>query len=315
MLFIDFLIFIAGCTGLIMSSHFVVKSIIKVEQYYHLREFLVGFLLIGILTSLPEISVGILSALGGISSLSFGNVLGAAVVDIALVMGLVAFVGKKIKFESQLEKSTLFIIAFLVVLPLILFLDQELSRTDGIILVAAFALYVVRLFTVRKKFKTAKKKSFVKIRLYRNLAIFVLSLILLVVSARVVVHVATEIATILAFPLVLIGLLIVSPGTSLPELSFELGCVMRGHSSVALGDLLGSLAFNSTLVLGLVSIISPIQAPFTSFAISSVFIVVSLVTFLVFAETGKVMTRREGSVLILLYVLFVVASILMRHVA
>lgn len=311
--FLEFLIFIAGCTGLILSSHFVVKSLIKVEQYYHLREFLVGFLLIGILTSLPELSVGLISALNHVPSLSFGNVLGAAVVDIALIMGLVAFIGKKIKFESQLEKTTLFIISFLVVLPLLLFLDGELSRIDGAILLAAFVLYVIRIIIIRKNFKQAKKGSSVqKINIYKNIGIFIVSLIVLVGSARLVVFSASEIATAISFPLILIGLLIVSPGTSLPELSFELGCVLRGHCSVALGDLLGSLAFNSTLILGTVSLMNPIQAQFSSFAISFFFIVLSLAAFLIFAETGKVMTRREGFVLVLIYFLFVITNIFLR---
>ena len=309
---IDFLFFIAGCIGLITSSHFVVNSLIKVEQYYHLREFIVGFLMIGILTSLPELIVGSISALDQIPALSFGNILGASVVDIALIMGLVAFIGKRIKFEAQLEKTTLFIISAMTILPLILFLDGELSRLDGLILLGVFVFYVVRLLTIRKNFKKVKSCGIGKNRVYKNIGIFIISLIILIASARTIVHSASSIAIDLSLPLILVGLLIVSPGTSLPELSFELGCVLRGHCSVALGDLLGSLAFNSTLVLGVVSIIYPIQADFSSFMISSIFIVGSLILFLIFAKTGKVMTRKEGAVLLLIYIMFIFASIFLR---
>lgn len=312
MLFIEFMIFLVGCSGLIISSHFVVKSLIKVEEYYHLREFIVGFLMIGILTSMPELLVGAISALSKMSALSFGNILGASVVDIALVMGIVAFVGKKIKFEAQLEKTTLFIISAMTILPLLLFLDGELSRTDGIILIGAFVLYVLRLFKIRKSFKKVNYGKVSEDKVYKNMGIFVFSLVILIASARVIVFSASEIASLLSFPLVLIGLLIVSPGTSLPELSFELGCVLKGHCSVALGDLLGSLAFNSTLILGVVSLIYPIHANFSTFIVSSIFIVASIILFLVFSRTGRIMTRKEGTVLLLLYFLFVVTSILLR---
>jgi len=312
MLFIDFLIFLAGCAGLIISSNFVVKSLIKVEEYYHLREFIVGFLMIGILTSLPELSVGAISALEQMSALSFGNILGASVVDITLVMGLVAFIGRKVNFEAQLEKTTLFIISAMTILPVVLFLDGELSRIDGLIMIGAFVLYVIRLLFIRKSFKKVQDGKISKDKVYKNMGIFIVSLIILIASARVIVYSASEIANFLSFPLVLIGLLIVSPGTSLPELSFELGCVLKGHCSVALGDLLGSLAFNSTLILGIVSLIYPVHASFTSFIISSIFIVSSLAAFLIFARTGKVMTRKEGSVLLIFYVLFVITSILIR---
>ena len=312
MLFAEFLIFIIGCTGVVLSSNFVVKSLIKLEEYYHLREFVVGFLVVGVLTSFPELSVGVISALSGISSLSFGDVLGSNVINIALVMGIVAFVGKSIKFEAQLEKTTLFIISAMVFLPLILFLDQELSRLDGAILIAAFVIYVARLLMIRNRFKKAETGNVHKIRVYKNIAIFAVSLMVLIGSARLIVYSASEFAFAFSLPLVLVGLLAVSVGTSLPELSLELGCVLRGHCSVALGDLLGSLAFNSTLILGVVSLISPIQAQFSSFAISSVFIIISLASFLFFARTGRTITRKEGTILLLIFVLFIVSNILFR---
>jgi cation:H+ antiporter len=305
---ISFLFFIIACIGIVGSTHFLVKSLFKVEEYYHLREFIVGFLLIGILTSLPELSVGIISALNQISSLSFGNVIGANVVDVALVVGLVAFISKNIKVEAQLEKSTLFIITAMTFLPLILFLDQELSRIDGAILIVAFFLYVVRLLHVRKKFKSVKKGKVTKRELHKDIIIFIISLAILIASARLIVYAASNIAAVLSFPLILIGLLIVSPGTSLPELSFELSCVLKKHSSVALGDLLGSLAFNSTFILGVVSVISPIKAHFSSFSIGSIFFIISLFMFLIFARTGKEIRKKEGAVLLIIYALFVIIT-------
>ena len=137
-------------------------------------------------------------------------------------------------------------------------------------------------------------------------------MIFLLIFARIIVYAASQIATELFLPHILIGLVIVSMATSLPEIFFETDSVLKGHSSMAVGDLLGSLAFNSTLILGIVSIISPIQAPFSSFIVGSVFIIISILTFLVFAKTGKEITRKEGIILLMLYVLFVIINILVR---
>jgi len=309
MLIMSFLFFIIACIGLAGSGHLVVKSLIKVDKYYHVREFVIGFLLIGIATSMPELFVGIMSALNNISSLSFGNILGAAIVDLTLVVGIVAFLGKDVKFEAEIEKRTLFIIAAMIILPLILFLDQELSRFDGIILITVFFLYIITLLIRRKKFKVAKDGFVSRKEVRKDIILFIISLISLIVSARIIVYAASQIAMELFLPPIFIGLVIVSIGTSLPELFFETDSVLKGHSSIAIGDLLGSLAFNSSLILGIVSLISPIRANFSSFIVSSVFIVISLLTFLVFARTGKEITRKEGIVLLMFYILFIIVSI------
>jgi len=312
MLFINFLFFVIACIGLASSGHLLVKSLIKVDKYYHVREFVIGFLLIGISTSMPELFVGIISALTQVSSLSFGNILGAAIVDLTLVVGIVAFLGKDVKFEAEIEKRTLFLIAAMIILPLILFLDQELSRFDGIILITVFFLYVITLLIRRKKFKVAKDGNVSRKEIRKDIILFIIGLISLIVFARIIVYAASQIAIELFLPPIFIGLVIVSIGTSLPELFFETDSVLKGHSSIAIGDLLGSLAFNSSLILGIVSLISPIQADFSSFIVSSVFIVISLLTFLVFARTGKEISRKEGIVLLMFYILFITFNILIR---
>ena len=312
MIIVYLIYFLIACFFLTGSGYLLVKSLIKVDKYYHIREFVIGFLLIGITTSMPELFIGIISALNDVSSLSFGNILGADIVDIAFVVAIVALLSKGIKFEAELEKRTIFIVASMVLLPLILFLDQEISRIDGIILIIAFFLYIIRLLIVRKKFKAPENGTVSKRELHKDIILFIISLTVLILSARLVVYAASQIAIWLSLPSFVIGLIVVSIGTSLPELLFEVNSVRKGHSSMALGDLFGSLAFNSTFILGIVSLISPIQVQFSSFIISSTFIIISLLTFLVFARTGKEITRKEGVMLLILYILFVIFNLLMK---
>lgn len=309
MLFMDFLFLFVAFVFFAISAQLVVKSIIKINSYYRLREFVVGLLLIGVSTSLPEFSIGIFSSLGHISSLSFGNILGANIVDLTLVIGLVAILGKRVNFEVEIEKRTIYLISSMVFLPLLLFMDQELSRFDGAVLIAAFVIYVINLIIKRKKFKVAKKEKCNKKELHRNMIIFFVSLLALVLTARTIVEIAADIAIELVMPPILIGMVIVSIGTTLPEIFFETNSVLKGHSSLAIGDLLGSLVVNSTLILGAVAMIEPIKAHFFSFILSTFFLVIALISFIVASKTGRRITRREGILLLMLYVLFILSSI------
>lgn len=310
MLILNFLLFLVACFFFAVSGHTVVKSIIKIQGYYHLREFIVGLAIIGISTSLPELSVGVISALNNISSLSLGNIIGANVIDLTLVIGLVAIVGKKVNFEVEIQKRSIFLIALMVMLPLFLFLDHELSRLDGVILLIAFLFYMANLLSKRKRFKIAKKEKINKKGIYKYIGLFVVSLIALILFARLIVYAASEIALEMGFPPILIGVLIVSIGTTLPEIFFETDSVLKGHSSIAVGDLLGSLAFNSTLILGIVALISPVHAHFSTFLVGAAFLVISLITFIIFVKTERTVTRKEGIFLIFLYLLFLITSII-----
>lgn len=292
-----------------ISGSLVVKSLIKINSYFRFREFVIGLLLIGISTSLPELSIGIISSLNKVSALSFGNILGSNIVDLTLVIGIVAVLGNGVKIEKEINRKTFFIIITLVLLPVALFLDHELSRLDGLFLITAFILYVATLVERQSNFKAAKHKKTTKKELYKNIAIFIISLIILIVSAEIIVNVASNLALEFSVPPILIGIMLLSAGTTLPEIFFETLSVKEGHSSMAVGDLLGSLVFNSTLILGIVAVISPIKAQFSSFIANSLFIILALMSFSIVSRTGNKISRREGMFLLLLYVLFLITNI------
>jgi cation:H+ antiporter len=311
----DLLFFSLACVFLAFSGHFVVKSLIKIARYYGLREFVVGFILVAITTSIPELFVGIISALSNISALSFGDIIGANIVDLTVVVGATALLGKRIKIENEIEKKDVFYTFFIALLPILLFLDHNLSRIDGIILLVAFLLYIFRLIIQRKHFRKIVSDHVSKSLLRKELILFVISVIVLLLSARFIVQFAVSLASELSLHPILIGLVIVSIGTTLPELLFETNSVLKGFSGMAVGDLLGSVVANSSLVLGVVSIIQPIEAYFVSFAIGAGFLIVSLSAFIVFARTEHEITWKEGLILLIFYILFVITSLIFRSYA
>ncbi len=312
MLFIDLLFFSLACAGLAISGETVVKSLIKIARYYSLREFVVGFILIAIMTSIPELFVGIMSVLSQVSSISLGDIIGANIVDLTVVVGIAALLGKKIKIESEIEKKDIFYTAVIAILPIILFLDHNLSRIDGVILLFAFSLYIIRLITQRKHFRKVIADHVSKKLLKKEFILFIVSLIVLLISARFVVNFAILLVSDLSLSPVLIGLTIVSIGTTLPELFFETNSVLKGHSGMAVGDLLGSVVANSTLVLGLVSLLQPMEAYFISFAIGAGFLILTLTAFIMFARSEKEITWKEGIVLLIFYMAFIITSLIFK---
>jgi len=311
MIALYFVYFLIACVFLAGSGNLVVRSLSKIAKHYQMQEFVLGFILIAISTSIPELFVGIFSALNKIPAISLGDVVGANIVDLTVVIGAAALLGKRVKVEKEINKKDIFYTTLIAFLPILLFLDQQLSRIDGIILLFVFSLYIIRLIIQRKHFKMLKD-GITRMQIIEEVIIFLISLAILLLSARFIVDIASQIAIELALPQVLVGLVIVGIGTTLPELSFETNSVRKGFSGMALGDLLGSVVLNSSLVLGLAALIYPIKADFLPFLIGALFLMLILGIFAIFAKTGRKITRKEGLILLMFYALFVIVSILAR---
>jgi len=177
------------------------------------------------------------------------------------------------------------------IFPVILAADGSLDRSDGILLILAFIIYVFWLFNKKERFE----KIYDGIRepmglkfVLENLAVFVISISLLLLAAEGVVKSALFFADYLHFPVVLIGILIVSLGNSIPDLSFIIQAAKKSQDWLILGDLMGGTIITATLVLGIVSLISPIKATnLPSIIIGRIFLIISALFFLFFIRTEK----------------------------
>lgn len=307
MVFVDLVLLAFSCISLALGGFLAQESLSRLARHYGFKEFFLGFTVMALSTSLPELIVGLSSALNNISSLSFGDVIGSNVVDLTLVIGSVALAAGKVRIERNLRKNWLFTL-FLTSMPLILFLDGELSIIDGIILLLGFGFYMSQLIRERKE----TKKPLVKLteqELVSTVFSLVVGIILLILSARWIIRSSILLLQDFNIQPIVIGIVLVSIGTSLPELSFEIQSIRRGKEGLVLGDLFGSLVLNSTLILGLVSVINPIKAGFTPFLTTSLFLILASLVFFFSVEDGKI-TRTEGFLLLCLYAIFLITSIL-----
>ncbi len=309
---IDLIYFILWCIVLVISGTFLVKSLSKISQFLKITEYSAAFIIMAIATSLPELFVGISSALSKNTALILGNIIGANILDITLIVGIFALVGRGIGIKNKRIKKDVFYMVGIVILPLILFLiGNSISKIDGMILLAAFIFYSSRLLKRTKKFEKEyeTKKKIKRIEGIIYSFVFIASLVLLFLSADKIIKYASIISLELALSPILIGLFLISFGTTLPELVFGTRAIMLRHPSMTIGNQIGTIIVNSTLVLGVSAIIYPISAQFQLFLISASFMVLVAFLFAAFINSGKKIDITEGISLILLYIFFLMLEI------
>jgi len=311
-LLVHITIFLISCIVLAKSAEFLVKSLTKIASFLGWTEFAIGFIIMAIATSVPELFVGITSALNKNSALALGTVIGSNIVDLTLVIGIVALLAKGIRIESKTIRTDTLYMFGIATLPVILMVQgNEISRFDGYLLLSVFFLYVIKLLKQKGRFRKAIDTVPIK-EFFSAIGLSCFSIVVLFFSSDFVVRYASLLSIDLMLPPILIGLFVIAFGTSLPELTFEIKAVRTGHRGMALGDLLGSVIANSTLVLGVTALIYPIDADFLLFLTSASFMLLVAFLFVTFTESEEMISWQEGIALILLYVFFVIVELNVR---
>lgn len=306
--------FLGSCILLTISSRWLISGLLRIAKFLGWREFVVAFFIMAFATSVPNLFVGISSALHKIPHLSFGDVVGGNVIDLTLAVALAALVARGLPAQSQTVQITSLFTVALAILPLLLVLDRTISRIDGFVLILGFLLYAAWLFNKKERFaqlydgtkKTVGFKTFAK-----DSVSMVVLIILLLLGAEGVTRSASFFAELIKFPISSIGILVVGLGNALPETIFSIQAAKKGESWIILGNLMGSVVVAATLVLGIVAIICPIEITHISpFIVGRVFLLVAALFFLLFLRTDKKITQKEAIFLLFIYILFVVFEIL-----
>ena len=314
MIFIYLAIFISSFLILAYSSKKLVGSLTVIAKFLGWKEFVVAFFTMSLAATIPNLSVGISSALHGIPQLSFSEIIGGNIIDLTVAMALAILIsGNGLRLASRTVQGTAVFTLLLSILPMILIIDMEISRGDGLILILAFFVYSFWLFNKKDRFskiynKTKRRLGFKSV--FNHVFSIMFSVILLLLAAEGIVRAVTYFSILFNLPLVLIGILIVSLGNSLPEIFFSIQAAKKGKSWMVAGNLMGAVIFPITLVLGIVALIHPIViTDFSPFIIGRFFLIISAVFFLIFIRTGNRVTRKEAIFLLLIYILFVLAEI------
>ena len=226
---------------------------------------------------------------------------------------------KGLRFEGKVLQRSSIYAGIIALLPLLLILDGKVSRIDGVILILAFIFYFHRLLSQEERFTKILSNVFnrgkVGPKLFlKDLGLFLGGVCLLLLSAEGIVFSASHFATTLNLPLVIIGIFLVALGTTLPEMSFGMRSIIMGHKEMILGDVMGSVVVNSTLVLGLVALICPFAIPnFSPYFIGIIFTAAAVLFFLIFTRTAdQIITKKEAIFLLGIYITFVICELLLK---
>jgi cation:H+ antiporter len=313
-----YLLLLVGFSALLVkSTDILTDSLSALARITKVGKFALASFLLAFATSIPELVVGVTAALEGRPSMALGVVLGSNIADISFVIGGAAVISGSFSVAGEFLKMDIFSVFLAGVLPLMLLLDNQLSRVDGVILLLVYGVYNYGLLRrgtgeryrvdgqsrLLKKMLTGRAGK----RLNRWLAWLFLGAAVLMFSADMIVKTGVALANSLGVPVFLVGLFLVAIGTSLPELSFEIGAIRKRQVGMVLGNLFGSVVANSTLILGVVSLINPIRLVngLGAYLLAAAAFGVMFLLFWFFVRTKKKLEKWEGAVLLLVYAGFV----------
>lgn len=307
-MFKEVIIFIVACLVLVKSAEYAVKSVEHIARFLRLTEFVTSFLLVAFVSSMPEGFISIISAIKGDPGIGVGALLGGNIADLTLILGLVTLAGHPVKIHSSIIKKDLYF-AVLLLLPIILGLNGVISRIDGAILLAAGTGFLITLLKEREYFH---KPFQMKDHWIKHFLIFGISIAIMLLSAHFIVQSSHSLAISIGIPSILIGLVLVALGTTLPEFTFSLQSVRAGHGDMAVGDLLGTVVVDACITMGIVALISPIAVNLLILSIVGIFTFFAVIFALLFMRSDGMLTKNEALTLVFFYIAFVVAQILMR---
>jgi len=306
-----FLAIIFGLAILVWSADRFVEGSASIARHFGISPLLIGMVILGFGTSAPEMMVSALSAWQGNPGIALGNAYGSNITNIALILGLTALISP-IAVHSKVLRKELPILTAITVLAGWQVWDGEITRTDAFVLLGVFSALMGWIIWQGMQKRTDTLGSEIEQELLAktmpiNRAVFwlVSGLVLLIVSSRILVWGAVEIAQFFGVSDLIIGLTIIAIGTSLPELASSIIATRKGEHDIALGNVLGSNLFNTLAVVGIAGAIHPM--PVEPEVLSRDILVMGVLTVSLFVigygfrGPGRI-NRFEGGALLVCYI-------------
>lgn len=287
------------------SAGYAVRYAYKLAQGLKISGYMIGFLLIAVICALPETFISVTSAIDGVPSLGLGTLFGSNVADLTLIFGLVIlFGGHNFKASGKIVKHDLLYILILSI-PILLGLNGNYSRIDGIILIIA-GIYFFRSMLNREPTKDiiGHRQFSVKYFLF-----FLVSLAVLLLASDFTVQNAISATRELNINPIFTGMFFIALGTTLPELFLSIRAVRENHDGLAIGDILGNVLTDAAIVVGIVALISPFSFNPRIVYITGFFMVIAAVFLFYLMKTEKPLNKKDALLLLIFYALFVFAEI------
>lgn len=299
-MFLNIVIIIASIVGLAYGATFIVDSAARMARHFGVSELIIGLTIVAIGTSAPEFAVTIKAAVSGQADISVSNIVGSNIFNLGFILGGVVAVRAIATTPKIVYRDGGMLIGATLVL-LFFMRDLELQQWEGGVLLVLLFAYLLYLYTQRDvDLEEIPDGDF----RWRDVPLFALGIAMVVIGGDFLVDSATAVARLLGMSDWVIGVTIVAAGTSAPEMATSLVGVLRGHSDISIGNLIGSDLFNLLGVLGLAGVIQSQPMVIDSAGLSSLMLLSGMVIFVVILmRVGWKLNRWEGVMLILINLL------------
>ncbi len=293
-------IFAISLYVLLQASDFFVEAAERIGLAAGIPPFIIGVTIVALGTSLPELASSIEAVLMGDSKIVIGNVAGSNIANIALVLGLVAVVGKQVKVNESIMNVDIPILVSSAFLLWFVVHDQTVSIFEAIVLLGALAVFLFYSLNNNEGEETEKTKINGK-----DIGILILAGIAIKFSAEYTIKSIIELSKLLEIGSEVIAASVVALGTSLPEVFVSLAAIRKGKTDIAVGNILGSNIFNTYAVMGISALVGTLVIPVNVINFVLPFMVALTVMFAVMCISKKI-SRWEGLMLLIFYGLFMV---------
>lgn len=314
---------LGGFVLLIAGGELLVRGAVQVASRLGVSPLVIGLTLVGFGTSTPELVTSVQAALGGSPGIAYGNIVGSNIANILLILGASTVFAPILVSSSALKRDSAIMVAVAIVFAATAAL-MPLGSLAGFIFVAALAIYLFTAFWQERQPATgdhgaaydktvaAQEVDPALVPAARperpvvfSLVVAIVGLGLVVLGGYFLVDGAVALARSLGISETVIGLTIVAVGTSMPELVTSVMAAIRKQTDVAFGNIVGSNIYNILGIGGVTALIAPTRVPFEIVRFDNLVMIAASILLVVFAYTGRRISRWEGGVLVALYVGYV----------
>ncbi len=303
---LNILLLVVSLFLLIRGSTMATRYAVKVAESFHLSKYVVGFIIVAVISILPETLVSINSAIEGVPALGLGTLFGSNVADLTLVFAIIVlFTGKSVKVDSKILKNNI-IYPFILIVPIVLGMDGYYSRLEGLSLLLIGLIFYF--FAFRNNDEPKLERVGVDERLKYAL-LLTLSMVVLLIGSHFTVTATMKIAKLMSVTPIIIGMFVIGLGATIPELLFSIKAVNKDDDSLAVGDMLGTVLADATVVLGILALISPFSFPVRIVYVTGVFMVIAAFLLFYFMRSGRTLTKKEVIILLIFWILFILTEL------
>lgn len=318
----DLILLAVGLALLIKGADFLVSGSSRIAKKFNIPDIVIGLTIVSFGTSAPELIVNLIASINGNSEIVLGNILGSNIANILLILGISAIIyplsAQRNTFAKEIPFSILASFAVLVMSVGIFdsgFVLSTLDRSDGIILLLFFCIFMYYIFSIAKSDNENNSETdpISKINIWNSYGYSLLGLIILVLGGKIIVDSAVNLASSFGLSESVIGLTIVAVGTSLPELATSAVAAYKKQSDIAIGNVVGSNIFNIFWILGLSVLIRPVPVEWNLVSDAFVTLVASLVLLSsLLIGKKRIVERWQGVFMILCYIIYLSYLVIYR---